>query len=1412
MKTAEVKTSSSANSFIQAKRQPFFSKEGQDGFFSKSNESTSSFFSPPTIQPKPAHPSGGLTIGQPNDKYEVEADAMADKVVQRLSQGPDQIEQIGFNGNTALQTKCDECQSSEALAEVGEQEEKIQEKEETEVRLKPIFESEVEQPEAEVQTKLRGTPTIQSKCDTCEEEEVQKKEEETSEIAEQGRNQEKPIFENNTEETLQPKSESAEVSKAVSGTDSTADITPAIHLSIQPKCDECEKEEMEEPREERELQRKEVADAPGNPSDEEENIQTKSGNARPEANADFQSRLDASKGGGSPLSSATSSTMESAFGADFSGVRVHTGSEAVQMNKELKAQAFTHGNDIYFNEGKYDIESTGGKHLLAHELTHTVQQTGMVQKADDCTVYDSGEVTHSRNAAGWLDPDVILIRPDALLIADFAIGRNRVRSTATSNLLLQTKLAEFESDCAYRFTIVGYTDCIGDESRNITLRQQRAIKVEELLGTSSRTRVSFRGMAGLGEYIAPNDTAENRAKNRSAKIEFKKGFFNSAEAFSYASLSLAKIQEGLLDLGLSTELREKNVPEYITQEGITLEPLTPKHTSDITSPSYDFFIGTVDYSNTINLSNTVRFHTYNTRKNVAIQVRDLPCVDNFLSLDQIKERIVQAITEIVHLDAAGTGAIPTYEVYRSKFHGWWEIAPYVSMSNFFDPTLDSKGPRTEKSRTIFEKIYLEDASIRSAYDLNSSGIREKIDTYMGPDALNLINSPRLQNLKETFDLYTPPVGSADYPAFKAAIQSAASNLDSNDVQAFNSSGEWQRLIIRYLSAESQRTEIINIIKTSVVVPVPPTPPTPPTPPSGGSGRAFLNHIRIDGPSAPITSINANEQVTLTPKSDRANPGLGISTKFTVTPAAKVLGTNISSVSPWVSGAERGVPFEPQITVNGTASMNAHLDLEGVPSGLAPAPTVPDLLFTVNDGRLAHLLSIWTVDFKVSTPSGTSWFSSGPTVRYQHGSQNFGISAVLNAAYPNPGLTLSVNTRVKRGSTLVASNTTPQSWPSGAWFSPPVSLTFAEPSPFPSGGDILTVEADLLDASGSVIGSKSTPVTVLAAATYTKAKALRMAREDHAHLNSNAFLNLMATQGALASRVATAIRASEADGGITLRPITIRHDSEAYVTRTMGAPDPSRVGWFLGTKYRDSAAWPSGAAAMSITPRFGFGHLGNRLIVANRSTDVANDIRRSDLSLIPLIVHEAIHALDLPDSTAHIYKYKTEFRSYWVDGRYGPPYQASCPSPPGNCKEAVFKPDITPPTPGPKSPRAREIFNHLYGNNSYYYVKPAYDDNVGGFRDMADSYLIPDGINLIASIRLERLRVLINGYSGSRFSNLRSTVRKLMGKELPPPSGGVLDAEERHEIRSTRAWRELVETKFTIASEQSAIKTDLEIPI
>jgi hypothetical protein len=75
--------------------------------------------------------------------------------------------------------------------------------------------------------------------------------------------------------------------------------------------------------------------------------------------------------------------MEGAFGADFGGIRIHEGSKASELNNRIQAKAFTVGNDIYFRDGAPDASSRDGQHLLAHELTHTVQQGGRVQRSTD---------------------------------------------------------------------------------------------------------------------------------------------------------------------------------------------------------------------------------------------------------------------------------------------------------------------------------------------------------------------------------------------------------------------------------------------------------------------------------------------------------------------------------------------------------------------------------------------------------------------------------------------------------------------------------------------------------------------------------------------------------------------------------------------------------------------------------------------------------------------------------------------------------------------------------------------------------------------------------------------------------------------------------------------------------------------
>ncbi|HEY5960381.1 MAG TPA: DUF4157 domain-containing protein [Polyangiaceae bacterium] len=109
--------------------------------------------------------------------------------------------------------------------------------------------------------------------------------------------------------------------------------------------------------------------------DEEETLQAKSaGEPMGDVSSTVEERIRGLEGHGRPLLDSTRSFMEPRFGADFSGVRIHTDPNAAALAREVSAQAFTVGPDIVFGAGRYEPDSAAGQHLLAHELSHVVQQ------------------------------------------------------------------------------------------------------------------------------------------------------------------------------------------------------------------------------------------------------------------------------------------------------------------------------------------------------------------------------------------------------------------------------------------------------------------------------------------------------------------------------------------------------------------------------------------------------------------------------------------------------------------------------------------------------------------------------------------------------------------------------------------------------------------------------------------------------------------------------------------------------------------------------------------------------------------------------------------------------------------------------------------------------------------------------
>jgi hypothetical protein len=93
-----------------------------------------------------------------------------------------------------------------------------------------------------------------------------------------------------------------------------------------------------------------------------------------EAGEAFEQQLQAARGQGQPLPPALKEDFESKFSADFGGVRIHTDARSDQLNQSIQAQAFTTGQDMFFRRGMYDPASRSGQTVIAHELTHVVQQ------------------------------------------------------------------------------------------------------------------------------------------------------------------------------------------------------------------------------------------------------------------------------------------------------------------------------------------------------------------------------------------------------------------------------------------------------------------------------------------------------------------------------------------------------------------------------------------------------------------------------------------------------------------------------------------------------------------------------------------------------------------------------------------------------------------------------------------------------------------------------------------------------------------------------------------------------------------------------------------------------------------------------------------------------------------------------
>lgn len=252
---------------------------------------------------------------------------------------------------------------------------------------------------------------------------------------------------------------------------------------------------------------------------------------------------------GSPLEPAVLHSMEDHFGHDFSAVRVHSGASAGQSAADINADAYTVGRDVVFAEGKYAPDTRQGRRLLAHELTHVVQQgeaASSIQRAPasgdsakDACKYEPGEVEKSRSPKGILDTDVAIASfynidpPDATVVVDFEVGHSELRSGAAGLLRSQWKDL---GEAVFPQEILGYSDCVGPEKDNLQLRKDRAASVARIMSRSTwASEAAARAASGDDPaYLAGNDSKEGRALNRGVVIRRPSGcHIKDPKAFIY---------------------------------------------------------------------------------------------------------------------------------------------------------------------------------------------------------------------------------------------------------------------------------------------------------------------------------------------------------------------------------------------------------------------------------------------------------------------------------------------------------------------------------------------------------------------------------------------------------------------------------------------------------------------------------------------------------------------------------------------------------------------------------------------------------------------------------------------------------------------------------------------------------------
>ena len=181
--------------------------------------------------------------------------------------------------------------------------------------------------------------------------------------------------------------------------------------------------------------------------EEEEMLQAKSReDGTSEVTNDLESQINAIKGGGRPLAESERGFFEPRFGVDFSRVRVHTDAQASESARVVNARAYTVGRDVAFESGQYTPGTSEGKRLIAHELTHVVQQSAnQMSHASNSALSGTVDTTGLRGAPlSKVNPGILQRRFERRFMAPS--GRQHINELAENDVTYNQLTLEARSD------------------------------------------------------------------------------------------------------------------------------------------------------------------------------------------------------------------------------------------------------------------------------------------------------------------------------------------------------------------------------------------------------------------------------------------------------------------------------------------------------------------------------------------------------------------------------------------------------------------------------------------------------------------------------------------------------------------------------------------------------------------------------------------------------------------------------------------------------------------------------------------------------------------------------------------------------------------------------------------------------